>query len=90
VSELGTFCIVMRYGIARFVGSWASSSGYRFRIKKVRQDQASVDFLDPRGAPIQRSYMKGAPSVKMIARYDDYNGTFEVDLWRRARSSFWI
>jgi hypothetical protein len=66
------------YGIARFVGSWVSASGYRLRIKKVRKDRASVDFLDPRGAPIQRSYMKDAPSVKMIARYDDYNGTFEV------------
>ena len=47
---------MMRYGIARFVGSWVSSSGYRLRIKKVPQDQAAVDFLDPRGAPIQRSY----------------------------------
>jgi len=52
---------MMRYGIARFVGSWVSSSGYRLRIKKVRKDQASVDFLDPRGAPIQRSFLKGAP-----------------------------
>ena len=29
--------------------------------------------------------MKGAPSVKMIARYDDYNGTFEVDLWEKGK-----
>ena len=70
-----------RYGIARFVGSWVSASGYRMRIKKVRKDQASVDFLDPRGAPVQRPYMRGAPSVKMIAHYYDYNGIFEVDLW---------
>ena len=62
------------YGIARFVGSWVSASGYRLRIKKVRKDQASVDFLDPRGAPVQRPYMGGAASVKMIAHYDDYNG----------------
>ena len=60
-------CIMTRYGIARFVGSWVSASGYRLRIKKVREDQASVDFLDPRGAPVQRPYMKGAPSMKMIA-----------------------
>ncbi len=70
-----------RYGIARFVGSWVSASGYRLRIKKVRKDRASVDFLNPRGAPVQRPYMGGAPSVKMIAQYDDYNGIFEVDLW---------
>ena len=56
-----TFCIMMLYGIARFVGSWVSASGYRLRIKKVRKDRASVDFLDPRGAPIQRSYMKVPP-----------------------------
>ena len=83
--ELRTFCIMMCYGIARFVGSWVSASGYRLCIKKVRKDRASVDFLDPRGAPIQRSYMKGAPAVKMIARYDDYNGTFEVDLWEKGK-----
>ncbi len=76
---------MMRYGIARFVGSWVSASGYRLCIKKVRKHRASVDFLDPRGAPIQRSYMKGAPAVKMIARYDDYNGTFEVDLWEKGK-----
>ena len=74
-----------RYGIARFVGSWVSASGYRLRIKKVREDQASVDFLDPRGAPVQRPYMKGAPSMKMIAHYDDYNGIFEVDLWEEGK-----
>ena len=74
-----------RYGIARFVGSWVSASGYRLRIKKVREDQASVDFLDPRGAPVQRPYMKGAPSMKMIAHYDEYNGIFEVDLWEEGK-----
>ena len=52
---------MMRYGIARFVGSWVSASKDRLRIKKVRKDQASVDFLDPCGAPVQRSYMRGAP-----------------------------
>jgi hypothetical protein len=74
-----------RNGIARLVGSWVSASGYRLRIKKVRKDQASVDFLDPRGAPVKRSYMGGAPSVKMIAHYDDRNGIFEVDLWEEGK-----
>ena len=78
-------CIMTRYGIARFVGSWVSASGYRLRIKKVREDQASVDFLDPRGAPVQRPYMKGAPSMKMIAHYDDYNEDFRVDLWEEGK-----
>jgi hypothetical protein len=55
------------------------------RIKKVRKDQASVDFLDPRGAPVQRPYMGGAPSLKMIAHYDDYNGLFGVDLWEEGK-----
>lgn len=74
-----------RYGIARFVGSWVSASRYRLRIKKVLKDQASVDFLDPRGVPIQRPYMRGAPTVKMIAHYDDYNENFEVDLWEEGK-----
>ena len=63
VTEPRTFCIMTRYGIARFVGSWVSASGYRLRIKKVRKDRASVDFLNPRGAPVQRPYMGGAPGV---------------------------
>lgn len=45
---------MMRKGIARFVGSWISETGYQLRIKKVRKDQASVDFPDRRGAPIRR------------------------------------
>jgi len=27
----------------------------------------------------------GASSVKMIAQYDDYNGIFEVDLWKESK-----
>jgi hypothetical protein len=40
-----------------------------------------VDFLDPSGTPIQRPYMRGAPPTNMVAHYNDYNGTFEVELW---------
>jgi hypothetical protein len=47
--------------LQEFVGSWVSESGYHLRIKKVRNGRASVDFLDPRGAPVQRPYMGGAP-----------------------------
>jgi hypothetical protein len=67
-SKLGRRCMMTRYGIARFVGSRVSASGYRLRIKKVLKDRASVDFPDRCGVPIQRPYMRGAPSVKMIAR----------------------
>ena len=76
---------MLRTGIEQFVGFWVSESGYRLRIRKVRKDQAFVDFLDPRGAPIARPYMGGAPSMKMIAHYDDYNGIFEVDLWEEGK-----
>ena len=61
VAELRTFCIMLRYGIAQFVGSWVSESGYHLRIKKVRKGRASVDFLDPRGSPVQRPYMGVCP-----------------------------
>ena len=44
-----TFYIMLRSGIEQFVGFWVSESGYRLRIRKVRKDQAFVDFLDPRG-----------------------------------------
>ena len=49
--SLRTFCIMLRDGIAQFIGSWVFESGYHLRIKKVRKGRASVDFLDPRGAP---------------------------------------
>jgi hypothetical protein len=76
---------MIRYGIAKFVGSWVSASGYCLHIKKVRKDLASVDFLGPSGAPVQRSYMRGAPSTNMVARYDDCYGTFEVELWEEGK-----
>jgi hypothetical protein len=76
---------MFRNGIAQFVGSWVSESGYCLRIKKVRKDRASVDFLDPRGVPVKRTYMEGAPSIEMIAQYDDYYENFEVDLWERGK-----
>ena len=76
---------MLRTGIEQFVGFWVSESGYRLRIRKVRKDQAFVDFLDPRGAPIARPYMGGAPSMKMVAHYDDYNGMFEVNLWEEGK-----
>jgi hypothetical protein len=77
--------LTLRYGIAQFVGSWVSESGYQLRIKKVRQGRASVDFLDPRGAPVRRPYMGGAPSLKMVAHYDHDNGMFGVDLWEEGK-----
>jgi hypothetical protein len=71
---------MLRTGIEQFVGIWVSESGYRLRIRKVRKNQAFADFLDPRGAPIAHTYMGGAPSMKMLAHYDDYNEDFRVDL----------
>jgi hypothetical protein len=75
---------MLRNGIAQFVGSWVSESGYHLRIKKVDKDRALVDFLDPRAAPVQRPYMGGAPSLKMFAHYDS-DGIFEVDLWQEGK-----
>ena len=62
---------MLRTGIEQFVGFWVSESGYRLRIRKVRKDQAFVDFLDPRGAP--------------VAHHDDYNEDFRVDLWEEGK-----
>lgn len=76
---------MIRYDITRFVGSWVNSSGYRLKIKKLNELQATVDYLDPSGKPVRRPYMSGAPSLGMVAVYDDYNGTFEVDLWEAER-----
>src|SRR5512139_2112182 len=76
---------MLHYGIAQFVGSWVSRSGHCLRIKKVREDLASVDYLDSSGAPVQRPYMGGAASTNMVAHYDDYYENFEVELWEERR-----
>jgi hypothetical protein len=76
---------MLRNGIAQFVGSWVSASGYRLIIRKVRNNCASVDFLDPRGAPVERAYMGCAPSIGMTAHYDNYYENFEVDLWEQGK-----
>jgi hypothetical protein len=44
-----------------------------------------VDFLDASGAPVRRPYMGAAPSVQMVAHYDDYEGLFEVELWEHGK-----
>ena len=75
----------IRFDITRFVGSWVNSSGYRLKIKRVHKVRALVDFLDPNGNPVFRPYMNGAPTLEMVAHYDDYNGSFEVDLWEAGR-----
>jgi hypothetical protein len=59
---------MLRNGIAQFVGSWVSEPGYHLRIKKVDKDRALVDFLDPRAAPVQRSYMGGGSGATRSAR----------------------
>jgi hypothetical protein len=74
---------MLRTGIAQFVGSWVSESRYRLHIRRVCKDQASVDFLDLRGAPIGRPYMGGAPSLKMIAHYEDYNEDLRCYRWQK-------
>ena len=76
---------MIRYGIAQFTGLWVSASGARLEIKKVDDAQALVDFFDVTGNPVCRPYLSDAPSVQMVAHYDDYNGIFEVQLWEEGR-----
>lgn len=76
---------MIRYGIAKFTGLWVSASGNRLEIKKVDDAQALVDFFDATGNPVCRPYMNDAPSVRMVAHYDDYNGIFGVELWEQGR-----
>lgn len=76
---------MIRYGLARYLGSWRTASGYSLRIRRARAQEARVDFLTPAGVPVCRPYMADAPSVDMIARYNDYEGSLDVDLWKAGR-----
>ena len=60
VAELRTFCIMLRYGIAQFVGSWVSESGYHLRIKKVRKGTA---------AGIRKPVQDEDPSMRGVSWY---------------------
>ena len=60
--------------------------GHRLVIEKVSSAQARVDFLDPTGNPVRRTFMDDAPAVEMLANYDDYNGIFGVELWERGKN----
>jgi len=73
---------MIRYGITRFVGSWF---GHRLIEKRIRPGSAAVDFVDPSGKPVARSYMADAPSVRMLTHFDDPNGAFEVDLREKGK-----
>ena len=55
------------------------------RIQKLNSKTALVDFLDKTGAPVSRPYMNSAPAEQMTAHYDDYNGEFDVELWKREK-----
>jgi len=78
--------IMLRYGIAQFIGSWLSESGHRLHIvEKVRKDRAVVDFLDPRGAPIARPYMGRAPSMTRSSAKRLYQASADM-----SETVFWI
>jgi hypothetical protein len=70
------------YGIDKVIGSWVRASGWRLEVIKRSESTALVDVFDPSGQPVIRSYMDNAPCTQMTAHYDEYEGRFEVELWK--------
>ena len=73
------------YSINRFTGRWKSESGHSIKIDKISDTQASVSFFGIDGKPPLRPYFNNLPTVDMTAYYDDYMGTFEVELWTKEK-----
>ncbi len=76
---------MMDFSINKFTGKWRSESGYSIEIQRITELQASVSLLDCNGKPVLRPYFNNCPTIGMIATYDDYDGTFEVDLWEKGK-----
>ncbi len=74
----------MIFGIDRFIGKWISESGHRLEIKKINERQALVSLFEV-GKPVLRPYFDFAPTIRMTALYDDYEGIFEVELWEKGK-----
>ncbi len=64
-----------------FIGTWVSESGHCLKIEKVDDLHALVSFFLDSGEPVLRPYFDNAPTTKMPATYDDYEGDIEVHLW---------
>ncbi len=75
----------MEFGIDKFVGIWKSKSGYHLDIESVNKESALVSFFDPSGNPVTRTYFNSKPATKLIATYDDYEGRFEIELWKKGK-----
>jgi hypothetical protein len=71
----------MLFDIERFIGTWVSESGHRLKIEKMDDSHALVSFFSDSGEPVLRPYFNNAPTTKMPATYDDYEGDMEVHLW---------
>jgi hypothetical protein len=71
----------MLFEIERFIGTWVSESGHCLKIEKLDDLHAVVSFFLDSGEPVLRPYFDNAPTIKMPATYDDYEGDMEVHLW---------
>jgi len=75
----------MEFGIDKFIGIWKSKSGYHLEIENVSKKNALVSFFDTIGNPVARTYFNSKPATKLLATYDDYEGRFEVKLWKKRK-----
>ena len=78
----------MKIGINKYVGKWISEDGYRLEIIKIDESRAKVSFFQADDKPVLRPYFSNKPTTKMSANYDDYNGTFIVELWKEGKGFY--
>jgi hypothetical protein len=76
----------MKYGIDKFIGKWVDEEGYQLEIKKVDKTKALVSLFSDKGHPISRPYWENKLTIDMPAKYDEYDGTFDIHLWEPEKS----
>jgi hypothetical protein len=76
----------MKCGIDKFIGNWVDEEGYRLEIKKVDKTKALVSLFSDQGYPISRPYWENKLTIDMPAKYDEYEGTFDIHLWEPEKS----
>ncbi len=75
----------MKHGIDKYIGIWVNDEGFRLEITKIDKTKALVSMFSPNDQPISRAYWNDKKTINMPAKYDDYYGEFDVQLWKPER-----
>jgi hypothetical protein len=68
-----------------YIGIWENEVGNRLLIEKEK-GKILVSFFANKEKPVERSFARGAPSLKMPATYNESEYMLEVELWGKGKA----